>query len=105
MYELMPIGEGLYRKRVAFDFCCNLSDATCPSAGGHAECRFLAAAFKWVWHASIAQVGAAECCTPALLLQSGDAWELERCDCVTTDDISCGGQGTGRILQGFNHWR
>ena len=53
----------------------------------------------------VVQVGAVECCTPALLLQSGDAWELERCDCVASDDVGCGGQGTGRLLQGFDHWR
>ena len=51
------------------------------------------------------QVGAAECCTPALLLESGDAWELERCNCVASEDVDCGGADSGRLLQGFVRWR
>jgi syndecan 1 len=50
-------------------------------------------------------VGAAECCTPALLLESGDAWELERCNCVASEDVDCGGANSGRLLQGFVRWR
>ena len=36
-----------------------------------------------------------------MLLSSGDAWELERCDCVLSSDVSCGGQDHHRLLQGF----
>ena len=50
-------------------------------------------------------MGAAECCTPALLLESGDAWELERCNCVASQDVDCGGEDSGRLLQGFVRWR
>jgi len=42
-------------------------------------------------------VDTAQCCTPALLMESGDAWELERCDCgVSTDpdhSVSCSDTG------------
>ena len=37
----------------------------------------------------------------AVLLSSGDAWELERCDCMLSSDISCGGQDHHRLLQGY----
>lgn len=50
-------------------------------------------------------LGGAACCTPSLLLESGDAWEFERCDCVVSSDISCGGLSTHRLLFGFDHWR
>ena len=50
-------------------------------------------------------VGAVECCTPSVLLSTGDAWELERCDCSFSTDINCGEQDTNRLLQGFERWR
>lgn len=50
-------------------------------------------------------VGAVECCTPSVLLSTGDAWELERCDCSFSTDINCGEQATNRLLQGFERWR
>ncbi len=50
-------------------------------------------------------MGGAACCTPSLLLETGDAWEFERCDCVASNDINCGGLSTHRLLFGFDHWR
>lgn len=49
-------------------------------------------------------IGAAECCTPSLLLAGGEARELERCDCVEENDINCGGQTSGRLLSGYLRW-
>ena len=46
-------------------------------------------------------LGPVDCCTPAVLLSSGDAWELERCDCVLSDDVSCGGMEHHLLLEGF----
>ena len=54
-------------------------------------------------------VDAAQCCTPALLLDGGDAWGLERCDCHHSADaarpVDCGGNATGAALQGFDYFR
>ena len=50
-------------------------------------------------------LGAAACCTPALLLGSGDAWELERCGCGEAADVNCGGTASHRLLSGFKRWR
>ena len=50
-------------------------------------------------------VGPVDCCTPAVLLSSGDAWELERCDCQTSTDVHCGGSDTHRLLQGYGAFR
>lgn len=55
-------------------------------------------------------VNAARCCTPSLLLPNGDAWELERCDCVDAEVMgepspSCGGVASGRLLAGFTEYR
>ena len=49
--------------------------------------------------------GSVSCCTPSLLLESGDAWELERCDCVLSEDTNCSGLSTHRLLFGFEAWR
>nr|QOL01263.1 putative extracellular protein TR9_068 [Trebouxia lynnae] len=50
-------------------------------------------------------VGAVECCTPSVLLSTGEAWELERCDCSFSTDINCGEMDSHRLLQGFERWR
>ncbi|KAK9846475.1 hypothetical protein WJX81_004918 [Elliptochloris bilobata] len=50
-------------------------------------------------------IGAAACCTPALLLASGDAWELERCGCTDAPDINCGGTATHQLLFGYSNFR
>ena len=55
-------------------------------------------------------VNGARCCTPSLLLPNGDAWELERCDCVDAKVMgepspSCGGVDSGRLLTGFSQFR
>ena len=50
-----------------------------------------------------------QCCTPALLMASGDAWELERCGCGISQDVehpvNCGGNGTNALLSGFDFFR
>ena len=50
-------------------------------------------------------VGAVDCCTPSVLLSTGDAWELERCDCSFSTDINCGEKDSNRLLQGFERWK
>lgn len=54
-------------------------------------------------------INAVQCCTPALLLDSGDAWELERCGCHDSSDpefpINCGGTVTDDLLLGFSSFR
>jgi syndecan 1 len=67
---------------------------------GYAEANRVSAALDAYY-----PVGAAECCTPSVLLSNGDAWELERCDCQTSDSINCGGKATNRLLAGYEHWR
>lgn len=41
------------------------------------------------------------CCTPVLLLSSGDAWELKRCDCTPSNNVSC----HSRFLWGYEYCR
>ncbi|KAK9797097.1 hypothetical protein WJX73_009962 [Symbiochloris irregularis] len=43
----------------------------------------------------------AVCCTPSLLLSTGSAWQLERCECEWSPNINCGEKGSGRLLAGF----
>ncbi|KXZ49419.1 hypothetical protein GPECTOR_21g645 [Gonium pectorale] len=50
-------------------------------------------------------VGQVECCTPAVLLSSGEVWQLKRCDCATSSSKDCGGTNTDRLLWGFSQWR
>lgn len=50
-------------------------------------------------------LGAVDCCTPSVLLSTGEAWELERCDCEFSTDINCGEKDNNRLLQGFDRWR
>lgn len=48
--------------------------------------------------------GNPQCCTPALLLASGDVWELERCFCQQlTGGTSCGHPASHQLLQGFSN--
>ena len=54
-------------------------------------------------------VNTVQCCTPALLLENGDAWELERCGCGDSTDpdfpVSCGGANTHELLLGYPYFR
>ncbi|EFJ47058.1 hypothetical protein VOLCADRAFT_117996, partial [Volvox carteri f. nagariensis] len=50
-------------------------------------------------------VGQVECCTPAVLLSSGEFWSLKRCDCSSSATKDCGGSDTDRLLWGFSQWR
>lgn len=52
---------------------------------------------------------AAECCTPSILMESGEVIEIEPCDCVTPEKgearVSCGLDKTQRLLTGFDSYR
>lgn len=50
-------------------------------------------------------VNAALCSNPSLLLLSGQAIPLERCDCILSRDVNCGGTSTHRLLYGFIQFR
>lgn len=50
-------------------------------------------------------VNSADCCTPSLLLTSGQSIQLQRCDCVMSGDVNCGGTSTHRLLYGFTQFR
>lgn len=54
-------------------------------------------------------INTAQCCTPALLLPNGDAWEVDRCDCHLSKDptfpVNCGGNTTQDALIGFDYFR
>lgn len=67
---------------------------------GYAEANRVSAALDAFY-----PTGAAECCTPSILLSNGDAWELERCDCGYGDGINCGSRTSHRLLIGYEHWR
>ncbi|CAD7697984.1 unnamed protein product [Ostreobium quekettii] len=46
------------------------------------------------------------CCTPVLLMSNGQAWELFRCDCISSmEDIQCGEKTTDRFLLGYHGWQ
>lgn len=38
--------------------------------------------------------GAVQCCTPAALMESGDIWELQRCNCTQVGGCRGGQQAT-----------
>jgi hypothetical protein len=54
-------------------------------------------------------IGTVQCCTPALLLANGDAWELQRCGCRPSADsdypVNCGGTHTHELLLGYTSFR
>jgi len=54
-------------------------------------------------------INTAQCCTPALLLENGDAWELERCQCRESSDrdfpVNCGGTNSDELLLGYIFFR
>lgn len=54
-------------------------------------------------------INTVQCCTPALLLGNGDAWELERCGCHDSTDpdfpVNCGGTNTDELLLGYIFFR
>lgn len=75
-----------------------------PSLTGFSEAvRVFAAADTYY------PVNNAICCTPTLLLDNGDAWELERCDCHDSHDavhnVNCGGLDTDELLFGYIFYR
>ena len=48
-----------------------------------------------------------ECCSPAALLSNGDLLQLQRCNCSSVDDKTCGGNVTHQLLwwvQGACPW-
>ena len=50
-------------------------------------------------------LGAAQCCTPALLLDNGDLWSFRRCNCQTfPNEINCP-YDKGFASMGFAAWR
>lgn len=45
-----------------------------------------------------------ECCTPVVLMSSGDAWSIERCGCtLESKSISCKSPSSGSLLSGFEY--
>jgi hypothetical protein len=48
---------------------------------------------------------AAECCSPSLFHANGEVTSLEPCDCIEEAQGSCGGDGDGRALVGFQDER
>jgi len=49
--------------------------------------------------------GAVECCTPALLLENGDLWSLERHSCVSSTESENCSHDNGYVSIGFGGWR
>jgi len=50
-------------------------------------------------------LGNAQCCSPALLLEDGELWSLERCNCQSfTNQIDCPHE-YGYMSTGFGAWR
>ena len=42
------------------------------------------------------------CCTPVLLMSSGDVWSLKPCHCTTDEDQGLKGNcDSGKLLRGF----
>ncbi|GAX77300.1 hypothetical protein CEUSTIGMA_g4746.t1 [Chlamydomonas eustigma] len=50
-------------------------------------------------------VGQVECCTPVVLLSSGEMWEIVRCGCSSSETKDCGGMLTNQLLWGFSDFR
>lgn len=117
--ELPPDSSGRIppgqRPVAVLSMACHVSTGTpmslCEAGGagvvaGYAESVHVLAAAETEF-----PVNAPRCCTPALLLESGDAWELERCGCGDAaypggdPDVSCGGTNSHRVLTGYGAWR
>ena len=48
---------------------------------------------------------AAACCSPSVFHANGEVTSLEPCDCIEEAEVSCGGDGDGRALVGFDDER
>lgn len=81
----------------------------CEADGGSFVSGFTEADRVFTSADTLYPVNTAQCCTPSLLLEGGDVWELERCGCHPSDDpsypINCGGNGTHDALIGFDYFR
>eukprot|EP00892_Ulva_mutabilis_P000991 jgi/Ulvmu1/10893/UM007_0070.1 len=49
--------------------------------------------------------GPMTCCSPALMLSNGDAWEIERCACEWSSTTGCTSMGDDYLLWGFAVFR
>lgn len=82
------------------------SNLKCEVSGGSFVFGFTEAVRVLSAQDAFYPVNGAQCCTPALLLDSGDVWELERCECHTSSDpdnpVSC---GEGELLSGFDFYK
>ena len=77
----------------------------CENSGGSYVTGWSKAVQVYASFDAFYPVGPVDCCTPAVLLASGDAWELERCDCEISSDVHCGGSDTDRLLRGYGGFR
>lgn len=81
----------------------------CEADGGSFVAGFTEADRVFTSAETLYPVNTAQCCTPSLLLEGGDVWELERCGCHPSDDpsypVNCGGNGTHDALAGFDYFR